>query len=185
MLQTHGTFFQRGTRSLSLSGSLNCRNSCSKRKNEGESERKLPLRTRKIRRICGETGSVQRLHELIMSTHATCWRRSSHIGCRIHWRWPPPTFLLLYYTRHSFDVGHQLNPWGASAVINHSAEPAATCSPAGSPISLSQWFAGGCMRSGGHWGPEQIDNQSHTLYWMGAQSREYTNITWHAKWNTL
>lgn len=43
MLQTHGTFFQLGTRSLSLSGSLNCRNSCSKKKKKAQ----LALKTRK------------------------------------------------------------------------------------------------------------------------------------------
>lgn len=46
MLQTHGTFFQRGTRSLSLSGSLNCQNSCSKMK-----KRELPLKRREKDRI--------------------------------------------------------------------------------------------------------------------------------------
>lgn len=47
MLQTHGTFFQRGTRSLSLSGSLNCRNSCSKKKKRGREREKASFKDKK------------------------------------------------------------------------------------------------------------------------------------------
>lgn len=51
MLQTHGTFFQRGTRCLSLSGSLNCRKFMLKKEKEkklkNKEEAQLSLKTRK------------------------------------------------------------------------------------------------------------------------------------------